>query len=344
MDIKEKFQHHLHVFRGVAIILIVCAHTLPSFEWSRYPITGRFLDALFNESSIFFFFIAGYLFQHLCGRFNFKSYLKQKLKTVILPYLLLSIPALFIFTQLVHRDGMWGWFYTLPVWQQVSLFLLTGKHLAPLWFVPTIALFYLAAPLLLAVDRKAPKLYWLILPLWLLSIYLGRDGPYGPVDKAIYLLPVYLAGMAFSHFYEQAESLATWAWLPLTAATLAGLTGHTLALTEPPAYLMLMKLPMAFLMTVALLRWHHLIGKRLDYIADISFGIFFIHAYFISAIKVATVYLLHGQIYSGKSDSDFSGNVLYFFIYATIVLVISVVVIWCVQKWLGKKSRMVIGA
>lgn len=344
MEIKKEFQHHLHVFRGVAIIFIVCAHTLPSFDWSRHPITGRFLDALFNESSIFFFFIAGYLFQHLSGRFNFKNYLKQKLKTVILPYLLLSIPALYIFTQLVHRDGMWGWFYALPVWQQICLFLLTGKHLAPLWFVPTITLFYLVAPLLLTLDRKAPKMYWLILPLWMLSIYLGRDGPYGPVDKAIYLLPVYLAGMAFSHFYEQAESLATRAWLPLTMVTLSGLTGHILNLTEPPAYLMLMKLPMALLMTVALLRWHRLIGKRLDYIAHISFGIFFIHSYFISAIKVVVVYLLHGQIYTGNSGSDFSGNVLYFFIYATFVLVISVFVIWCTQKLLGTNSRMVIGA
>lgn len=344
MTRQQNFQQHLHVFRGVAIMFIVGAHTIPSFNWSESPVIGRFLDSIFNQSSIFFFFIAGYLFQHLSGRFTFKNYLNQKLKTVIAPYLLLSIPALYIFTQLIHRADMWGWFYTLPVWQQVSLFLLTGKHLAPLWFVPTITLFYLAAPLLLVIDRRAPKLYWLILPLWTLSIYLGRDGPYGPIDKAIYLLPVYMAGMAFSHFYQQAASMAARLWFPLTIVTLVGMAGHTLALTQPPAYLMLMKLPMAFLLTVVLLRWHHLIGKRLDYIAHISFGIFFIHAYFISAIKVATVYLFHGRVYTGDAASDFTGNIWYFFIYAGVVLTLSVGTVWVAQKWLGKNSRMVIGA
>lgn len=344
MTQDKKFQQHLHVFRGVAIIFIVCAHTIPSFNWTSQPLIGRFLDSIFNQSSIFFFFIAGYLFQHLSSKFSFKNYLKQKLKTVILPYLILSIPALFVFTQLVHREGVWSWFYTLPQWQQVALFLLTGKHLAPLWFVPTIALFYLIAPILLTIDRRAPKLYWLIIPLWGLSIYLGRDGTWGPIDKAIYLLPVYLAGMAFSHFYTAAESLSYRAWAPLAIATIIGIFGYTFELPEPPSYLMVMKLPMAFLLTVLLHRWHHLIGNKLDYIAHISFGIFFIHAYFISAIKVATVYFFHRRIYTGDAASDFSGSIFYFFIYAAAVLLLSILSIRVAQRLLGKNSRMVIGA
>ncbi len=344
MTRKDSFQHHIHVFRGVAIMLIVIAHTLPSLDWTQHPVTGRFMDALANESSIFFFFIAGYLFQHLSGRFNFKSYMKQKLKTVILPYLILSVPALIIFTQLVHREGMWPWFYTLPVWQQVSLFLLTGKHLAPLWFVPTITLFYLVAPLLIAIDRRAPKLYWAILPLWALSIYIGRDGPLGPIDKAIYLLPTYLLGMAFSHWREKAETLSERFWLPLAVVAAIGMAGHTLEWPVPPHYLMLMKVPMALLLTVGLKRWAHVFGKRLDYIAHVSFGIFFIHAYFISAIKVATVYLMHGRMYAGEGASDLPGNLPMLLAYAGTALVCSLAIIWCAQKVLGSRSRMIVGA
>lgn len=341
---KESFQHHIHVFRGVAIILIVCAHTLPSLDWSGHPLTYRLLDALANESSIFFFFIAGYLFQHLSARFNFRSYLKQKLKTVIAPYLLLSLPALFIFTQLVHREGMWYWFYSLPVWQQLGLFLLTGKHLTPLWFVPTITLFYLVAPLFIALDRRAPVLYWLILPLWLLSIYLGRDGPLGPIDKAIYLLPAYMMGMAFSHFQETSEKLTQRFWLPLLIVSSVGMAGHVLEWPIPPHYLMLMKLPMSLLITVALLRWHKLLGSKLDYIAHVSFGIFFVHAYFISFIKVGTVYLMHGRLYAGEGSGDLPGNLLVFSAYAGLVLLFSVLLIKAAQKVLGKNSRMFIGA
>lgn len=153
LEQKNDYQQHIHVFRGVAIIFIVCAHTIPSLDWSENPVLGRVIDALVNQSSIFFFFIAGYLFQHLSERFNFGKYIFQKFKTVIVPYLILSIPAIFIFTVLAKRTGVWSWFYLLPVWEQVALFLLTGKHLAPLWFVPTITIFYFFAPFFF-VDRQ----------------------------------------------------------------------------------------------------------------------------------------------------------------------------------------------
>jgi len=344
MSTKKEFQHHIHVFRGVAIMLIVCAHTVPSLDWTHNPLTGRIIDAIANQSSIFFFFIAGYLFQHLSARFQYRTYLKQKLKTVIVPYLILSVPALVIFTVIVQRVGMWSWFYDLPIWQQVGLFLVTGKHLAPLWFVPTISLFYLIAPLLLWMDRRAPALYWLIVPFLILAAYAGRDGPYGPIDKAIYLLPVYLLGMAFSRFQATAEALTVRYWLPLLVVTMAGFFGFVLGWPEPPYFMMIMKAPMTLLLTVLLLKYHHVFGKRLDYIAHISFGIFFIHAYFISALKVATVYLVHGQIYVGEGTGDLPGTLPYFLIYALVVLFISVVVISLGQRVLGDRSRMIIGA
>lgn len=344
MSQKDSFQHHIHIFRGVAIMLIVGAHTLPSMNWSANPLTMRVIDALCNESSIFFFFIAGYLFQHLSTRFHYGNYLKQKLKTVITPYLLLSIPALIIFTQLAHREGMWSGFYNLPVWQQVGLFLITGKHLAPLWFVPTIALFYLIAPLLLSIDRRSPRLYWMILPLWLLSIYIGRDGPHGPIDKAIYLLPMYMIGMLFSSHRRRAENLIMKIWLPLLIITLFGALGHILEWPVPPHYLMIMKAPMTLLLTVALLRWHTWFGNRLDYIAHVSFGIFFIHAYFISAIKFVTVYLLTNQLYTGSGGDVLPGNLPFFFSYTLVVMVMSLCTILLAQKILGKYSRMLVGA
>lgn len=325
-------------------MLIVCAHTIPSLDWAQHPVLERFLDGIANESSIFFFFIAGYLFQHLSGRFHYPSYLKQKLKTVIVPYLLLSIPSIVLFTGFAEREGMWSWFYTLPVWQQVLMFLVTGKHLAPLWFVPTITLFYLVAPLLVAMDRKKPQLYWIIVPLLGLSIYLGRDGPHGPLDKALYLLPMYLLGMAFCHFQSHAEALARRLWLPLLAVTLFGLTAHTLNWAEPPYYLMIMKAAMAPLMTLALLRWHGVFGNKLDYIAHVSFGIFFVHAYFIAIVRSLTTWWLNGHHQLNQTALKLPGTLPVFFAYVAVVLAASVAIIWLAQKLFGRHSRMVIGA
>lgn len=341
---SKDYQQHIHVFRGLAITGIVTAHTIPSLDWSQSPMMGRFIDALVNESSIFFFFIAGYLFQHLSARFVFRHYLRQKLLTVILPYLILSIPALIIFTQFTQRTGMWSWFYDLPVWEQVGLFLLTGKHLAPLWFVPTITLFYLAAPLLLWADRHMPRLYWLILPLLVLSTWLGRDGPNGPIDKAIYLLPAYLLGMAFSHYKVQGMALVQRWWWALMAVVLVSCAGLVLQWPDPPHYQMPMKAAACLLLVWVLYRQHHRVGHRLDFVAEVSFGIFFIHAYFISAIKVATVYLVEGSVYKGVGGEVIPGNLPMLLLYAGAVLVLSTATIWVVKKVLGKHSRKLIGA
>lgn len=344
MTESKGYQQHIHVFRGVAIMGIVTAHTIPSLDWSHWPQTGRFIDALVNESSVFFFFIAGYLFQHLSARFVFPNYLRQKFFTVILPYLILSIPALIIFTQFTQRTGMWPWFYDLPVWEQAGLFLLTGKHLAPLWFVPTITLFYLVAPLLLWVDRKMPRLYWLIVPLLLLSTWLGRDGPHGPIDKAIYLLPAYLLGMAFSHHKTQGMALVQRWWWALLVVVLVSCAGLVLQWPDPPHYQMPMKAAACLLLVWLLYRHHHRIGHRLDFVAEVSFGIFFIHAYFISAIKVVTVYLVEGAVYKGVGGEVIPGNLFTLLLYAGAVLVLSTATIWVVKKVLGKHSRKLIGA
>lgn len=341
---SKGYQQHIHVFRGVAIMGIVTAHTIPSLDWSQWPLTGRFIDALVNESSVFFFFIAGYLFQHLSARFVFQNYLRQKFFTVILPYLLLSIPALIIFTQFTQRTGMWTWFYDLPVWEQVGLFLLTGKHLAPLWFVPTITLFYLAAPLLLWVDQKMPRLYWLIVPLLVLSTWLGRDGPHGPIDKAIYLLPAYLLGMAFSHHKAQGMALVQRWWWALLLVVLVSCAGLVLQWPDPPHYQMPMKAAACLLLVWLLYRHHHRVGHRLDFVAEVSFGIFFIHAYFISAIKVVTVYLVEGSVYKGVGGEVIPGNLLTLLLYASAVLLLSTATIWVIKKVLGKHSRKFIGA
>ena len=341
---KAEYQHHIHVFRGIAIMLIVCAHTLPSLDWTGNPLLGRFLDSIANQSSIMFFFIAGYLFQHLSGRFDFRRYMQQKLRTVIVPYLILSIPALIVFTQLTRRTGLWSGFYDMPVWEQVFFFLITGKHLAPLWFVPTITLFYLAAPLFLYVDRKFVRGYWAILPLLVLSAYIGRGGQLGPLNFAGYLLPVYLLGMAFSHYKDAAAGLVR-RYAPLLVGVLlmAG-AGFVLEWPSPPYWQMPMKVSMTLLLTVLLLRYARRFGNRLDYVAEVSFGIFFIHAYFISAIKVATVYLLEGRIYTGEGEGGIPGNLFTFGVYAGTVLALSVVTLWVAKRLLGNRSRMFVGA
>jgi peptidoglycan/LPS O-acetylase OafA/YrhL len=340
----DKFQQHIHVFRGVAIILIVCAHTVPSLDWSANPVLGKVLHAIANQSSIFFFFIAGYLFQYLSTRFSFGRYMSQKLKTVILPYLILSVPALIVFTLLTRRIGMWSWFYDLPIWGQMGLFLLTGKHLSPLWFVPTITLFYLAAPIFLFIDRRFRLGYWVIVPLLILSGYLGRGGQLGPLNFALYLLPIYLMGMVFCRYRVQAIKLVSLFWPLLLVVALIGMAGILLSWEKPPYWQVPMKVALTLLITWLLWRHHQIFGTRLNYIAEISFGIFFIHAYFISLIKSVMYLLVTGQMYVGGGAEVIPGTAIIFVAYVGSVLGVSVATIWLAKKVFKGRSRMLIGA
>jgi len=338
----REFQQHIHVFRGVAICLIVAAHSLPSFDWRSRPATFEVIDAICNQSSIFFFFIAGYLFQHLSSRFHYRNYLNQKVKTVILPYLLVSIPAIVISVFYIPQEGIWPWFYDLPIASQVGLFYLTGKHLEPLWFVPTITLFYLAAPLFLKIDR-APRFYTVIIPLLALSIVLGRDGPLGPINKAIYLLPAYLFGMCFSRFREKAEALATqWKW-PLLLASAAVFSALTNELRGVDLQILL-KILSCPLLILLLKATSYRLNGRLDYIAHISFGIFFVHAYFISAFRL--LYTLTARETWGGSDTTalFPPSIMGFVLHCAVVLAASVAAIWIVQRLFPRHSRQLIGA
>lgn len=173
---------------------------------------------------------------------------------------------------------------------------------------------------------------------------LGRNHFVNPFGPALYLSPIYLLGMAFSRNRARAELLVIKAWIPLATLTLIGICGYTLNWTQPPYFLMMAKAPAALLATVALRKWHRIFGKSLDYIAQISFGIFFVHAYSISAIKVAMVYFTHHHLYRGWGSQDLPGNLPIFLAYTITVLLLSVCTLWVAQNVLGKKSRVIVAA
>lgn len=337
------FRHELHLFRAVAIILIVLTHSLPSFDWKAAPVLGQVLIGLCRQTSVLFFFISGYLFQHLLGRFAYRRYLLRKLETVILPYAIISIPAIIISVWFVPQEGMWSWFYELPRWEQVVLFYLSGKHLEPLWFVPTVAIFYLAAPLFVAIDRR-PRLYLLILPLLVYAVAFGRDGPLGPINKAIYFMPVYLFGMAFSRFRDTAESLCR-RWFPALVLLFIAATAFAVITQSKVAYTNILgKLALSCMLLVVLSRWRERQTPFLDYVAHVSFSIYFIHAYAISAFRLLLT-LSAGSAWRGAASTAlFPPNLALLALHVLLVLAVSLAAIWCVQRLFPRESSWLIGA
>lgn len=355
------YLNHLHHFRGVAICGIVGAHSLHNFTWAEDSVVFRAADTTFNQSSCWFFFIAGFLFQYLSPKYRTLKYYRSKFLNVILPYLVMSIPALVVFTAFMPQGDVPDGFYDRPLLEQIGLFLVSGKHLAPFWFVPTITLIYLAAPLLLAMDRRIWP-YWILLGLIPLSAWLGRDGLlaingwspfFSPVSKALYLLAVYLFGMWLGRFHDRLLEVMPKLWMPLLALGALGFYGHFSwyypAQAEyhaglrpleslPFQWMLLFKLATSPLIVYALFLGDRFMPRGLHFLGSLSFGLFFVHGFVLGGFKIVLP-----RLGIGDAEGRIEGNLLVYVLFALVVLAISTGVLVVAKRIFGKRSRMVVG-
>lgn len=320
------FLLHIHQMRGLAVLVIVAAHVYSMQDWIGDPL-GR----LFNEANIAFTFVSGYLFQFLLPRFSYGRFLRRKLTGVVLPYLTVSLPALALYASgakahphlILEPDGAW----------LAGRLLLTGNHLGPLWFIPMILLYYLAAPAFHLVDRR-PWLYllWLpalALPLWVPRPPLNDD----PLQAALHYLPVYLGGMLACRWRARLDALLAWRRWPVLAllglAMLAALHLEQEALALHVKLVLLLGLYGACLHLAAL----PLLLVPLSALAQVSFGVFFVHGYVVAA----------GRLLAQRHPGLFAGNAASLLLMTLVVTGLSVLAVRTVQRVAGGRSRWLLG-
>lgn len=342
---RAGFLPHIHRMRGLAMLLVIGAHCWPEFDWSA---TERLrMAVLFENVTVIFMAISGMLFVHLSAGFDYRRYLMHRFRIVLSPYFFMSLPAIMVAIFFVHRSAVWPWVYDLPVWQQFLFFLATGKHLAPLWFIPMMTLFILAAPLFVRIDRH-DLYHWLLPPTLVAGTLLGRDsigGMAGIWGKAIFMLPAWLAGMAYARHRAVIEP-----WAARRIGWIAGAVAITsVALVIQPEWIdssLVQKLALALLL-VTLLRGMPLpvaVDRGLGRIADWSFGLYFTHGYVITAFR--TIYAPMAPM----SAADVGNGVIFpatlIGLVANIVLVTgaSMALIAIGKRLLGRHSREIIGA
>jgi hypothetical protein len=200
---QSSFLRYVHNFRGTAILFIVVGHTMQVVMWQDYPELRVFLNVVLQNGSVYFVFIAGFLFQYLSRKYAYKTYLISKLQNVLLPYFLISIPAILYW---LLRGGpgdvdIASFLYLPPLGKAIA-FYATGDHLFTLWFIPMISLYYLLAPAFIWIDRH-PRAYWIIPALLLITLYVNRTPENYIFPTAIHFLSIYILGMVSSHYREQ---------------------------------------------------------------------------------------------------------------------------------------------
>jgi peptidoglycan/LPS O-acetylase OafA/YrhL len=347
---ERPYLGYVHSLRGLAITFVVMLHVADALNWGRSsPWPERLLIALLANASVPFMFVSGFLFQHLSDGFIYHHYLRRRFRYVVLPYLIISIPALV--AQYVRHCGVYGGGGAQhPLLATLSAYT-TGAHmLIPLWYMPVIIAFYLAAPVFFAIDRR-PKWYWLIVPTLLLAVLLHRPkGHLRTWQSTLYFLPVYWIGMWSSHHREAilgwVQRLRWWllgiATTGFVVAVVLGRAGPIFSSTPfsmEGGMLLDMDLPLKLLLTLLLLEWlrrrdvvvHGLFG----WLADISFGVFFLHEYVIDGLRLVAVRTHVMPAHPG----------LVLFASATsFVLAACWLGVRALQRLFGKRSRLLIGS
>lgn len=330
------FLGYMHTYRALAILFIIGGHSIDAFTWENNTASESLLRIIISNGSVLFIFIAGYLFQHLSVKYKISSYFSSKFKNVLIPYFLISIPAIIVFVGFLQRDTVWTGFYELPIWQQISTFYLTGLQLAPLWFIPFITLVYILSPLLIWTDKK-PITYWLLPVFIVISCIYARHSM--PIENLRHFFSIYFLGMFCSHYKERINPLiSNYFVLIITALLVLGLISFEFFKILPSVgylnYLQKIVISIFFLgLFIAL--GERITSKRISLVANVSFGIFFIHSYILTGSKL-TYIAFFGQLPQGDIFS-YCGVVF-------CILTLSTLCVLLIKKITGVNSKYFIGS
>ena len=352
---KREFLAHVHSFRAFAIIAVVIVHMSSGLDWQHVSDAWRpVLLSLIQNATVSFVFIAGFLFQYLIDRYRYPTYLSSKLKHVVVPYLVVSMPVLVY--QYLQHSGIFAPNDTshTPL-RQVVQALATGEHMPmPLWFIPMIVVFYVLAPLFVWIDRH-PSSYWVTFPIALVvASFAHRPMPVtAPLHGFVYFLPAYLAGMWVSHHRDQVFvflSLRWTRWLLFGAFAMlllietAILGGGGALFSETPFGKVLFvertwhgfdlnltaKLVLSVLVLALLADASERFHRRADFLAAASFGVFFLHMYVLRLLV---------RVFGGPLPAD----LLTLVALTIVVLALTAGLIIITRRLTGRWSRMLIG-
>lgn len=317
MEKKTKILNYINVFRGLAILLIIMGHVMQFGD--EASLAHKINCEIVCGGTALFIFISGFLFQHLSYKFEYKNYLSKKWTNVIMPYLFTAIPGLifcFCFPGL-YKNAFDG----LNIFVQIPVLLSIGRvHNVPTWFIPMIVIFFLFSWLFLKLEKK--NILYKLLPLLLLmTIFIPRGSAefqdtiglsYAAkywiyaryiLTGFVHFLSLYVLGMYCSankniidKFYDQRLLL----WLGMLITSFADIYFNWGNYTISKTFLTLLVLGYLKHYDEFILS-HKKTNAVLDFIAKYSFGIFFVHWYWL---------FIYNQIFKMQNVVPMTDNVL----------------------------------
>lgn len=366
--------NYIHIFRAIAIIIIVAGHCI----YSKQEILNQFFSTFLKGGTALFVFIAGFLFQYLSDTFTYPTYLKKKFFNVVLPYILTSIIG--ITWILLSSNG--NPFASVNKAVQVGMLLTTGfVHNLPTWYIPMTCVLFLCAPILLKLEKtlvfRKYSLLFLMLPVLIcLTCFVPRFERiffanekimtawqiYGGYLKKILfdtvlMFPVYIFGMFFASNKEKYINFIYKKRGLLWIVFIIGVCGHFFLdyYKFLPSRLLFNNVILILLILAYL--WHYdekikahpYINKALGTVADYSFAIFFFHFYFVKGVSKIFNHFFHWHtMYLSAENFHLSCYIIYSGIKFVIAFFGSLFIAMLIKKILEKlgikHTRYFIGA
>jgi len=354
---------YINQFRALAIVLVILGHTY-DLAWHHFADedpqgTGAWtalVPALVTGATAYFVFISGFLYRHIFyGRQSLAGFLRKKFLNVGLPYLLLGSSfalaglAVGAFEVVLYKEGV---AYPQSDFVTYAALMATGRMMTAYWYIPAIFLIFLASPLFDRYARLALRAQLAVLGLAIgVALLLLRPiDNLNPLQSAIYMANFYLFGMLYAQ--HRSAIVAFTRRIPVLTLLLASLLGIALVqalvfqqadnLERTPTdgwlphgldLMLVQKYAGIFLVCAALARWGHHLGRLTDYLASISFGLFFVHG------AVLAVLIRLPQPLS----PHFGDPLLDLTAYGLLVIALSTGIVEIVRRLAGRHSRSVIG-
>ncbi len=275
---------YINNLRGLAIFLIVLAHSI--FVISNLG-ELEYLGYILINSTLIFMVIGGFLFSEISSRYSYKRYILAKCKNVLLPYVVISLPAVLIYILKVKTNHQWvdmDTFYGQNIFFQYLYLMLTGAHLGPLWFIPMIIVFYLLFPLFKWINKQSflPLIFIIAL---LLGMYIGRPmSNSNTMVSFLYFFPSYLFGMWLHKNQSIIVNLKNIS-APMLVAVILCCLGIYYYFEYSSRFDLILKLVLSFSLFCFFARYYNNTNYILNFFAKFSFFIFFVHGYFVGVAR-----------------------------------------------------------
>lgn len=195
---KRPFLNCLNQYRGLAILMVVISHCFYlSDTGRRLTFLERFGECFYKNSTVYFVFIAGFLFYHIQStRFRAGAFFRKRLPRLIGPFLLFSILALMLHIEVpIPKEMFPAWLGEGEIARKLFV-LVTGATYGPYWYIPMAVLLALLSPAVLWGVRQENLMRWLLPLLFAGAVFAHRppEPNFNTFHSLFYYLPVYLFG------------------------------------------------------------------------------------------------------------------------------------------------------